>query len=96
MKQKPSIGDKSWSVNWCAGIPLDENGDADHDKADDRCDRYRTLASARIRADEVLPLDYFGCVQIHECEFVPYDDADAVEFPHAGFWREIADPIIVE
>lgn len=95
-KPRPVVGDRSWSVDWCAGIPTDENGDSDHDRADDRCDRYRTLEAAQKRAAEVLPLDAFGCVSINECVFTAYDEDDAAEYPHAGFWDAVGEPTIVE
>lgn len=96
MKHRPVVGDRSWSVDWCAGIPVDDNGDSDMDRADDRCDRFRTLEAAQKRAAEVLPLDVFGSVQIHECVFTAYDEADAAEFPHVGFWEIVGDPVVVE
>lgn len=43
-----------------------------------------------------LPLDAFGCVQIHECVFTAYDEDDSVEFPHAGFWEVVGEPVTIE
>jgi hypothetical protein len=32
-----------------------------------------------------------GPVEIDECEFVPYDEEDAVSYPHVGQWEYIGE-----
>jgi hypothetical protein len=91
-RKRPSVGDRAFAVDWCAAIPLDENGDADMDRADDRCEHFATEEAAARRVAEVLPLDAFGVVQVTPVEFVPYDD-DAERFPHAGFWQATGETV---
>ena len=85
--RRPKVGDRAWQVDWCAGVPTDENGDSNMDAADDRCETYATREASEKRAKEVLPLDFFGCVKVTPVEFVAYDEDDAMAYPHAGFWE---------
>lgn len=85
--ERPRVGDQAWHVDWCANIPLDEFGDADIDRADDRCEVVPSRSEAERRAAEVLPRDAFGQVSITPVEFVAYDDEDSIRFPRAGFWE---------
>lgn len=86
-QKRPMVGDRTWFVDWCAGIPTDEFGDSDMDNADERRERRATHDEAVARAKEVLPLDAFGSVTICEAIYEPYDEADAILYPHAGFWE---------
>jgi len=93
---KPRIGDRAFAVDWCASIPLDENGDGDLDRADDRCEIFATKDAAMRRAAAVLPIDAFGVVQITPVVFAPYDEADARRFPHVGFWAVCGETVAQE
>ena len=98
MKQKsrPRVGDELWEVEWCEGIPLDENGDGDIDRADMHCVMVETEEEAMRIAKEKLPIDAFGSVAVTPMRFEPYDEDDAVRYPHAGFWEAIGDTIHVD
>ena len=95
-RKRPVIGDRAWRVEWCADLPVDAAGDSDTDMADNRCEVWLTKPAAQKRATEVLPLDVFGQVSITPVEFVPYDENDAIRYPHVGFWEEADEPIFLE
>lgn len=90
-KSRPTVGDRKWQVEWCAGIPKDEYGDSDMDAADYRRSCFKTHDEAIAFAKEKLPLDAFGSVAVTEIEFVPYDESDADSMPHVGFWEDVRD-----
>jgi hypothetical protein len=90
-KQRATIGDRKWQVEWCAGIPQDENGDSDMDAADYRRSHFKTRDEAIAFAKEKLPLDAFGSVAVCEIEFSPYDEDDSASMPHVGFWEHMRD-----
>jgi hypothetical protein len=90
-RHRPSIGDETWEVQWCAGVPLDECGDADLDRADCRIRRFADRDAALAFAREIYPKDYFGAVRITPERFEAYDELDAVACPHAGYWQAIGD-----
>lgn len=83
----PRVGDRMFEVGWCAGVPVDENGDSDMDGADDRVRRFETITAAREFARRVFPDDFFGSVSITPVVFEPYDEDHAAEYPHVGFWE---------
>ena len=85
--RRPRVGDVAWEVDWCASIPLDEFGDSDLDGADHRSEGYGNRTAAVERGKCVLPLDAFGVVRITLVQFAAYDDADALRYPHAGYWQ---------
>lgn len=90
-KPKPKVGDTAFEVGWCAGIPKDENGDSDHDRADCRYARFKTHEAAVKYAKEVLPKDAYGSVSVTPIEFVAYDEDHAASHPHVGFWEHSSD-----
>ena len=57
---------------------------------------FATEDAAKRRAAAVLPIDAFGVVQITPVEFVPYDEADAARFPHAGYWAVCGETVTHE
>lgn len=75
-KQKqPQLGTRGWKVEWCAGVPLDEFGDAILDAGDYRREVFADREAADKRAREVYPNDFFGSVQITPVELIdPYAD----------------------
>ncbi len=85
--KRPRVGDRMFAVEWCDGVPTDENGDAVMDAADDRVKRFATIEDAREFAMRILLKYFFGSVSITPVEFVAYDEDDALRFPHAGFWE---------
>lgn len=88
-KDRPTVGDRMFEVEWCSHLPRNEFGDCDIDAATMICRNFRSLAAAQRYARKVYPLDAFGSVAITEHEFVPYDPADARRYPHAGFWDAV-------
>jgi hypothetical protein len=90
-RRRPRVGDECWEVEWCAGVPLDENGDADLDRADYRVCRFADRDAALAFAREIFPKDHFGAVRITPERFEPYDELEAVAYPHAGYWQAIGD-----
>lgn len=96
VKKSRKVGDIAWSVDWTANIPVNEFGESDMGAADERCERFTTEAEAVARANEVLPLDAFGCVLVTKCEFVAYDEDDPGRFPHAGYWEDRGETIVIE
>lgn len=95
-KTKPTVGMRAWEVEWCAGVPKDENGDSDMDRADDRFAHFKDKGKALAYARKVLPNDAFGAVRVTPIEFVPYDEDDAATMPTVGFWEHSGESIIVD
>lgn len=90
-KKRPAVGDERWEVQWCIDVPKDENGDCVLDQADDRFAMFQTKAAAMRHAKKVYTKDFFGSVRITPMRFVPFDEDDALRFPHAGYWDAIGD-----
>lgn len=93
---KARIGDKTWEVEWCSEIPLDENGDSDMDAAKYHFVHIQDKDKALAYAKKVLPKDAFGAVRVTPMMFVAYDEDDADLYPHVGFWDATSDSIIVD
>ena len=91
-KQRPRIGDEHWEVEWLAEIAIDENGDHDPDRSTYTFRYFKNESKARAFAREIYPQSKSGAVRITPERFVPYDEGDALRFPHAGFWEATADP----
>lgn len=85
------IGDLAWQVDWYAGIPFDEYGNADIDNADDRTETYRHQVRAEVRAQEVTAIAVSGVATVTPVEFTAYDDDDAIRYPHVGYWETIGE-----
>jgi hypothetical protein len=65
---------KGYEVEWCKGVPVDEeSGDADLDAADMRIKDFADLEAARRFARKKLPEDWFGSVRITPFELQPYE-----------------------
>lgn len=91
-KRRPRVGDTAWHVDWCADLPWDpETESCDIDRADYRTEVYWSQAAAEKRAKAVLPKDAFGSVKVTPVELQAYDAADAIRYPHVGFWEPIGD-----
>lgn len=91
-KQRATVGDCRFEVEWCSEIPVDEYGDSDMDAAKYHTRKFETIEQARAYAKEVFPKDAFRVVSITPVEFVAYDDDDAIAYPHVGFWQHSGEP----
>jgi hypothetical protein len=87
------VGDETWFIEWCPKLVFDENGDCDHDRCVDNVRKAATKEEAERIAREVYPetTNAFGVVSYYPARFVPYDEDDAAEYPHAGFWDAIGE-----
>lgn len=83
-----TLGTRAFEVEWCEGCPLDENGDADLDRADYRFKVVKTLAAARRLAKQMLPRDFFGSVRITEVEL---SDELGCGIPRAFMWEAVGE-----
>lgn len=65
-----------FEVEWCANIPLNEIGDAEHDRADFRRELFKNSAEAIVRAKKLLKdgKDAYGSVCVTE-QIVERNDA---------------------
>lgn len=95
-QKRPRVGDEAYEVEWCANMPLDENGDCDFDAAEYHAEMLRTHTAAHNRAKEVLPLSCHGVAMVMPMRFAAYDDEDAHLRPHVGFWEATGDAEYVE
>jgi hypothetical protein len=94
---KPRIGDACWFVEWCIELAFcggNQEYGVDCDACKMACRRVGTKEEAERLAREVYPVTTktFGVVGYWPAEFVPYDDDDAVRYPHVGRWNATADP----
>ena len=71
---------KGFEVEWCAGVPKDEDGENDLDSADYRIRDFATIEAARVHAKKVFPKDWFGSVRITPFEMVPYEEGRPAKF----------------
>lgn len=89
--ERPRVGDVRYFVEWCAEAVLDENGDFDHDATAEKEKRrgFADEAEARAFAESIYPesRNTYGIVEVCECHFRAYDDADATRYPHVGSWQ---------
>jgi len=72
-------------VEWCVSCPLDGHGGCDIDAADYEEAVFGNIDKARLKAKEVLPLDFFGAVMIRSFELdedgnrdVDYENAEEI------------------
>lgn len=91
-RRKPVIGDECWEVRWCHASWLDEDGiTGDPDRDSYTVKDFKTHAAAMAYAKKVYPKCCHGVVNITPMQFVPYDEADAARYPHAGYWEATGD-----
>lgn len=97
MPYRPRVGDTRWIVEWCVRVGLVDDTDPDQGCDPDRDVKRFRYALDRAEAVKVarlmLPLSADGQVCFWPVEFVPYDEADAFDRPHAGFWEATGDPV---
>lgn len=82
-----------WVAEWCDSCPIDECGDAELDRAHYVRKQFRTREEAERYAADVMAkrLDFFGCVLIHEFQWVECDFAPwLVEMEHIGEAVEVS------
>src|SRR5215831_15051007 len=95
-KPRPRVGDTCWFVSWCSrlGFYPDMPGEVDLDRCEEEVRQFATRGEAEAFARAVYPAatQTFGVVDYWPAEFVPYDEADARRYPHAGYWEPTADP----
>lgn len=90
---RPRVGDTGWFVEWCVKVGM-VNEDYSEYGCDPDMDVLRTRrVSSKEEAERVAvvlwpdieqngrPISYWSAT------FVPYDEADASLYPHAGFWE---------
>lgn len=96
-RDRPKIGDKVWTVEWCVQIVLEEDGSVDRDSCKMACRNfpYNQKDAALAFAKEKLKEDRLGETHIWAREFRPYDEDDPNPIPGAGYWEDISDAIYV-
>ncbi len=91
-KKRPRVGETKWEVEWCSKLAFYEDStDTDMDRCTMSFRYFATEAEAVAFAAKTWPetVKTFGVVEICEVRFTAYDDDDAAEFPHVGFWEHI-------
>jgi hypothetical protein len=91
-KRRPRVGDKVYRVEWVSKLAFyEDTDDVDHDNCTTSAKSFPfdQHDKARAFAEEIWPTTQqtFGIVEVDLMEFVAYDDDDAEEYPHAGFWE---------
>lgn len=75
------VGQRGFSVEYCASVPRNESGDADLDRAVYFERFFKSHGAAMRYAKKVYPKDVFGCVRIASANFVDkYDDGIVFEW----------------
>lgn len=94
-KKRPMIGDECWFVEWAYEPCFDGGGDIDPYNCKEHEQIVATKEEAEKVAHEVWPesCNVWGVVNYYPARFVPYDEDDALVYPHVGFWEPIGDTI---
>lgn len=93
--ERPHVGDSAWMVEWCTELAFyPDSEDIDRDSCRTIIRRVPSKEAAEQLAREVYPatVDKFGVVSYWPATFKPYDDADAIRYPWAGYWEATEDP----
>lgn len=90
-----SANRQRWLLEWCSGIPLNEFGDGDLNRAIYVREPFDSLEAAKMRAVQLIAneWDAFGCVRLQRQAIAVDEDILEHEGRAVVGWRDIGEAL---